>query len=113
MEKEFLHKISVPKVLEETGLDIRGLSELIDVDPQSVYRWSWDKAKSGNRPKFNALIKMLEKGATVETLFGVEYKAMHKEYEVHSSTTDIFNSPEFQEGMLKAINDLKAKGLIK
>lgn len=77
MENEFLHEINVSKLLEETGLTISGLSELIDKEVQTINRWGKDKEHKGNRPIYNAIIKMLRKGATVETLFGVEYAKMH------------------------------------
>ena len=32
------------------------------------------KSKNGNRPKYNAAVRLLRAGATVETLYGVEYK---------------------------------------
>lgn len=73
MDGEFLHAIDVQKLLREVGLDITALAQLIGVEVQSIYRWSWSKGKKGNRPKFNAIVKMLEKCATVETLFGVDY----------------------------------------
>lgn len=79
MENEFLHKINVSKVLQETGLDINGIAELVNVDVQTVYRWAWDKKKKGNRPKFNAMVRLLQNGATVETLFGVEYTKVHQQ----------------------------------
>ena len=47
------------------------------VDVQSINRWSCTKAKSGNRPKFNSAVRLLMHGATVETLFGVEYNKIH------------------------------------
>jgi Mg-chelatase subunit ChlI len=36
-----------------------------------------DKAEGGTRPPFNAIAKLLVQGATVETLFGVEYNKIH------------------------------------
>ena len=73
-EEEFLHVIDVDKILAETGLDIDGLGKLVNLDPQTINRWECKKSKNGGRPKYNAIIRMLRSGATVETLFGVEYK---------------------------------------
>ena len=72
MEKDFLHKINISKVLEETGLDMSGLSALLDIEEQTIGRWEKDKAHNGNRPKYNAIIMMLQKGATTKTLFGID-----------------------------------------
>ena len=75
--EEFLHVIDVDKVVRETGLSVNELSDLLNVDVQSINRWSCTKAKSGNRPKFNSAVRLLMHGATVETLFGVEYNKIH------------------------------------
>lgn len=73
-EEEFLHIIDVNKVLCETGLDMDGLCKLVKLDSQTVNRWGCKKSKSGNRPKYNAAVRLLRAGATVETLYGVDYK---------------------------------------
>lgn len=118
MENEFLHKINVSKVLEESGLDISGLAKLIDVDEQTIRRWAWEKQKNGNRPKFNAMVRLLQSGVTVETLFGVEYEKAH--------SLGKLNTPKFLEGldsaadpestlnklMERKVLEMKAKGLI-
>ena len=109
MDNEFLHKINVSKVLEETGLDIFGLSKLIDVDSQSIYRWAWDKNKNGNRPKYNAIVRLLQNGATVETLFGVDYKGKIKEGQ--SVPREFLDNPDFLAGVKLCVEDvLKSKG---
>ena len=77
MENEFLQKIDLDRLQKETGLSLQGIADLAEVSAQTIYRWSWDKSKQGNRPSFNAFVRLLQKGATVETLFGVEYAKMH------------------------------------
>ena len=111
MENEFLHKINVSKVLEETGLDILGLSKLINVDSQSIYRWAWDKSKSGNRPKYNAIVRLLENGATVETLFGVSYKP--KQSSTLAPLPEFIKAhPELLEGVREQLMaDFREKGI--
>lgn len=59
-------------------MDLDELCKLINVDNQSVGRWNKPKSKAGNRPKYNAIVRLLQKGATVETLFGVDYAATHQ-----------------------------------
>ena len=92
-----------------------GLSELLDIEEQTINRWKKDKAQNGNRPAFNAVVKMLRKGATVETLFGVDYAKAHQRDKAASTEErkpiDL-DSPEFQAAVKSAIVDLKTKGLI-
>lgn len=64
-----------------------------------------DKASNGTRPPYNAVIRLLEKGDTVETLFGVEYKGRYVPAEVSEN-------PDFQAGVVKALADKKARGII-
>lgn len=70
--EDYLHKINVDQVLRETGLDMDGLCKLIGVDYQTVNRWKFGKERNGNRPKYNAIIRLLRHGATQKTLFGVD-----------------------------------------
>ena len=54
------------------------IAELAGIsDSKNIGKWMQDKEKGGARPNYNALAKLLGKGATVETLFGVEYAKMH------------------------------------
>lgn len=71
MDKDFLHSINIDDLQKEVGMDIQGISDYLGIDVQNVYRWSWIKSKNGNRPKYNTIIKLLQKGASVKTLFGV------------------------------------------
>lgn len=112
METEFLHKINVPKLLEETGLDISGLASLLDIDEQTINRWSKDKSNNGNRPKYNAIVRMLMKGATTETLFGIKSKPK-VELQKINNVRELIGTPIFQEELVKALEELKSRGLIK
>ena len=96
-----------------------GLSSLLDIEVQTINRWEKDKAHNGNRPVYNAIAKMFKEGATVETLFGVEYAEMHSLKNIAP--------PEFLEGLKGAkdpesalnalverkILEMKERGLIK
>ena len=112
VEEEFLHIIDVDKILLETELDIEGLCELVNLDSQTINRWGCKKSKNGNRPKYNAIIRMLKSGATVETLFGVEYKRAPRptdeELKVQLTPTDL--SWAFGEAM-KLLQEKKDKEL--
>lgn len=78
IEESFLHEINVDAVLKETGMDLDELCKLINVDSQSIGRWNKPKAKAGNRPKYNAIVRLLRAGATTKTLFGVDTAATHQ-----------------------------------
>lgn len=117
-EENFLHAINVDDVLRETGLDIKGLCSLLNVGSQSISRWSESKEDAGNRPKYNSIIRLLLKGATVKTLFGVDYDALHTQAQANSASepdnTPIdYSDPKFQEGFDKTLAVMKARGMIK
>lgn len=71
VENEFLHKVNLESLQKETGLSMQGIADLAEVCVQTVYRWAWDKSRQGNRPSYNAVVRLLEKGASTMTLFGV------------------------------------------
>lgn len=104
----FLHDINQDRVLYETGLDMNGLCNLLGIDSQSVGRWDKKKENSGNRPKYNTLIRLLRAGATVETLFGVDYKG--KSEEKTNIPKEFLYDPEFREGLKLAIKDILKSG---
>ena len=78
MENNYLHKIDVKTLLKETGLTLNELAKESGISrSNNLKKWEKDKDNGGARPSFNTFIKLLQKGATVETLFGVEYAKMH------------------------------------
>lgn len=107
MDNDFLHKVDLETLKKEVGLSIEEIGNLAQLkNPKGVYNWSKDKANNGTRPPYNAVIRLLEKGATVETLFGVEYKG-------RSVPAEVSENPEFLAGVEKAFADMKARGLIR
>lgn len=110
--EEFLHNIDVNALKSELELDVQDIAELAGITENGVYKWAWPKVKNGTRPTYNAILRMLERGATVKTLFGIDYVEKRKDV-LPEIDKGIFDSPEFQEGVAKAIEDMKAKGLIK
>ena len=95
-------------------------------NPKGVYNWSKDKSAYGTRPSYNDIIRLLQKGATVETLFGVDYKGPVKppvlggplppefanDPAENSSTNSFMETPEFKAKLAQSIKELKAKGVI-
>lgn len=68
-----MHKINLDDLKKETGLSIEGIGELAQMkNPKGVYNWSKDQSNHGTRPSYNAIVRLLGKGATPKTLFGVD-----------------------------------------
>ena len=111
-EEEFLHIIDVDKILCETGLDLDGLCKLVKLDSQTINRWGCKKSKNGNRPKYNAAVRLLRAGATVETLFGVEYKPNAVQNSSVTPPAELANDPAFQKGLQQSI-DAKVSAAVK
>lgn len=112
--EEYLHCIDVDKVLLELGLDMNGLCDMLNLDYQTINRWSWTKSKKGNRPTYNAVIRMLQKGASTKTLFGVDAGNIQKpsatdETHLSQAIQELLKHPEFVSGMEKALADVEAK----
>ena len=78
MKDDFLHRIDVNRLKNELGMSSSEIASLAGISENSVYKWSWPKDRNGARPSYNAIISLLEKGASVETLFGVDYKSRQK-----------------------------------
>ena len=117
IEESFLHEINVDAVLKETGMDLDELCKLINVDNQSVGRWNKPKSKAGNRPKYNAIVRLLQKGATVETLFGVDYAATHQPAPEPAENREPidYQDPKFLAALEKGmalIEERKKQGLL-
>ena len=107
MDNDFLHKIDLETLMKEVGLSIEEIGNLAQLkNPKGVYNWSKDKANNGTRPPYNAVIRLLQKGATMETLFGVEYRGT-------AIPPEVANDPKFQAGMDKAYADMKSRGIIR
>ena len=117
IEENFLHEINVDAVLKETGMNLDELCKLINVDSQSVGRWNKPKAKAGNRPKYNAIVRLLRAGATTKTLFGVDAATHQPAPEPAENREPIdYQDPKFLETVKKAlleIEERKKQGIVK
>ena len=75
MDKDFLHKINLDSLQKELHKSVYDIGVLVNLkNPNGVYKWAKGQDENGTRPSYNALIRLLQHGATVETLFGIAYK---------------------------------------
>lgn len=120
MDEDFLHNIDIDKLGKEVNLDLDGLGSLAEYrNHKGVYKWAKSKGNDGTRPQFNTIVKLLERGATVETLFGVDYTEKHSP--VKKASLEFIeglkeaNDPEsaINELVERKIMEMKSRGLIK
>lgn len=108
MDKEFLHKINLKALEKETNLSVDEIAELAGIaDPKNLGKWAQDKSKGGSRPNYNAIVRLLQKGAETKTLFGVESQSGNNAF-----VKPPFDDPEFRSGMEQLLLDLKKMGKI-
>lgn len=118
VDETFLHTIDLKTLSKELEMSTESIGRFLQMkNPKGVYNWSKDKSAYGTRPSYNDIIRLLQKGATVETLFGVEYKGHVQNSSVtppaeNSSTNSFMESPEFKAKLAQSIKELKAKGVI-
>lgn len=102
-ENKFLHSINLDALKKETGKTIEEIAKLVGIGPKVVYKWQY-MHKDGSRPDFNAVIKLLQAGASTETLFGISSKPQQPASVLPS---------EFVEGFREQLmEDFMKKGLV-
>ena len=104
MENKFLHKVNLDSLQKETGMDLKELASLAGIGPKVIYKWQYIH-KDSSRPDYNAVVRLLEKGATVETLFGVEYR--------RTVPAEVAGNPDFLASVERALSNVKARGIIR
>ena len=109
-ENKFLHKINLETLKKETGKTIEEIAKLVGIGPKVVYKWQY-MHKDGSRPDFNAVVKLLQAGASTETLFGVSSKPQQSASVLPPEFVKV--NPEFVEGFREQLmEDLMKKGLV-
>lgn len=73
-ENKYLQKVNLKVLQKETGMNLEELAKLAGIGPKVIYKWAY-LHKDSSRPDYNTFVRLFEAGASVETLFGVEYKA--------------------------------------
>ena len=118
VEDDFLHKIDLKALQKELGMSAEGIGRFLQMkNPKGVYNWSKEKSP-GTRPSYNAIVRLLQKGATVETLFGVDYAATHQPAPEPAENREPidYQDPKFLETVKKAlleIEERKKQGIVK
>ena len=71
----FLGKVNLNNLKKELGFKkVEDIGSFVKLsNPKNAYNWGKEKDNHGTRPSYNAIVQMLQNGATVESLFGVEY----------------------------------------
>lgn len=73
-EEMYLRPVDLKRLSEDTGLDYNAICNLVGIkNVNNLYKWQNMSMNKGGRPKYNAIVKLIEAGASVEALFGVEY----------------------------------------
>ena len=101
MDESFLHKINLNDLQKEVGIEsAEGIGIFLQMkNPKGVYNWAKDKCTYGTRPSYNDIIRLLQKGATTKTLFGVDCN------NVGPNPPD---TPELRAGQQQALKDIEA-----
>lgn len=107
-----MHKISIEKLSKDTGLHVEEIAKLAGIaEARNLGKWAQEKP-NGSRPNYNAIVRLLQKGATVETLFGVDYAATHQPASVLPPEF-VKANPEVIEGIREQLmEDLMKKDLV-
>jgi transcriptional regulator with XRE-family HTH domain len=89
VEKEFLQKVDLSELVKETGKTLPEIAKLSGIKQhRNLKKWTQNKENGGSRPTYNAIVNLLENGATVETLFGIDYKHNQKKENEPIKITD-------------------------
>lgn len=76
LDNNYLQKVDLKALQRETGMNLVELAKLAEIGPKVIYKWSY-MHKDSSRPDYNAIVRLIEHGASVETLFGVDYAKTH------------------------------------
>lgn len=105
-ENKFLQKVNLDSLQKETGMDLKELASLAGIGPKVIYKWAY-MHKDSSRPDYNAVVRLLQKGATMKTLFGVEPKVGNAEFREGMANA---NDPEFNAKVERVVLEMKSKG---
>ena len=72
-----------------------------------VYKWAKSSENDGTRPSYNTIIRLIEKGATQKTLFGVDQKQPSQSQSNQQNAID-YKDPSFLETVKNAMLYIEA-----
>lgn len=78
-KNEFIGSVDLDMLKKELAMPLEEIAALSGLkNPKGVYNWNKPKSKNGTRPSYNAIVKMLESGASTNSLFGVKTISVEK-----------------------------------
>lgn len=98
--------------LRRMGWGQKDLANRLEIGTSTVGMWCIGKST----PTYPVILKLLQLGMTPRELFGDEIDAKMRSFYAGADGAQIpsaFDTPEFREGVAKALEDLKARGFIK
>lgn len=91
-----------------TKMTVAELAKLLGVKEAAIYNYKYGKSK----PSYESVEKLLLNGALLSEVFSEEVqKKVFESAGALVPPQDIYNSPEFREGVAMAVADMKAKGM--
>lgn len=100
MENE-LYPINVDILLVEIGKTLEELGAILGMkNCNAIYKWKYPKSRGGNRPGYTTIRTLLEMGATIHTLFGLDVK----------NDTTVGVGSEFEAGVREVVEKMKKEG---
>ena len=103
VKEDFLHQIDLETLKKEVNMTIDEIGALANLkNSNGVYKWAKNSENDGTRPSFNTIIRLLEKGATQKTLFGVEQKQPAQAQSNQQNAID-YKDPSFLETVKNAM----------
>lgn len=95
--------------MNRNGLKQQQAADLIGVTQATISNWCKSKT-----PDYGTIAKLITFGMTARELFGKELgDELVKNSSVDSGLPAAFDTPEFKQGVARAIEDLKKMGVIK
>ena len=97
----FLSKVDLEGLKRELGMSaVEEIGAFVNLaNPKGAYNWAKDQDDHGTRPSYNAVVRMLQRGASTKTLFGVEQHPIGGVKEIPPYLKKIMNHPEFIAGL--------------
>lgn len=98
----FLARVNLDSLKKELGFStVEEIGSFVNLaNPKGAYNWAKEKDDHGTRPSWNAIVRMLQRGATTKTLFGVETPVAPSEPQRIVVTEDLLADMMLQAGTL-------------